>query len=137
MSALRLARGFTRRDRVITFAGCYHGTPTRFSRAGPASRRSGPSSPGVPSGVVADTIVCEYNFDGVAAAVASYGEGPRSDLCRAGRGEHGLRAAGAGLSRGVRMLCDASGALLVFDEVITGFRVARGGAQARFGVTPD
>jgi glutamate-1-semialdehyde 2,1-aminomutase len=140
MSALRLARGFTHRDRVITFAGCYHGHADPFlARAGSGLATLGiASSPGVPSGVVADTIVCEYNdADGVASAVERYGEGLAAIFVEPVAGNMGCVPPAPGFLEALRMLCDAAGALLVFDEVITGFRVARGGAQARFGVTPD
>ena len=140
MSALRLARGHSRRDRVITFAGCYHGHADPFlANAGSGLATLGiPSSPGVPSGVVADTIVCEYNdVDGVASAVERYGEGLAAIFVEPVAGNMGCVPPAPGFLEALRLLCDASGALLVFDEVITGFRVARGGAQERFGVTPD
>jgi glutamate-1-semialdehyde 2,1-aminomutase len=140
MSTLRLARGYTHRDRVITFSGCYHGHADPFlANAGSGLATLGiPSSPGVPSGVVADTIVCEYNeVDGVAAAVERYGEGLAAIFVEPVAGNMGCVPPLPGFLEALRLLCDASGALLVFDEVITGFRVARGGAQARFGVTPD
>ena len=140
MSALRLARGFTHRDRVITFAGCYHGHADPFlANAGSGLATLGiPASPGVPSGVVADTIVCEYNdLDGVAAAVERYGEGLAAIFVEPVAGNMGCVPPAPGFLEALRALCDASGALLVFDEVITGFRVARGGAQERFGVMPD
>jgi glutamate-1-semialdehyde 2,1-aminomutase len=140
MSTLRLARGHTSRDRVITFAGCYHGHADPFlASAGSGLATLGiPASPGVPSGVVADTIVCEYNdIDGVASAVERYGEGLAAIFVEPVAGNMGCVPPAPGFLEALRMLCDASGALLVFDEVITGFRVARGGAQERFGVTPD
>ena len=140
MSTLRLARGFTRRDRVITFAGCYHGHADPFlARAGSGLATLGiASSPGVPSGVVADTIVCEYNdVDGVASAVERYGEGLAAIFVEPVAGNMGCVPPEPGFLEALRMLCDAAGALLVFDEVISGFRVARGGAQERFGVFPD
>jgi len=140
MSVLRLARGFTRRDRVITFAGCYHGHADPFlARAGSGLATLGiASSPGVPSGVVADTIVCEYNdVDGVASAVDRYGEGLAAIIVEPVAGNMGCVPPEPGFLEALRLLCDAAGALLVFDDVITGFRVARGGAQARFGVMPD
>jgi glutamate-1-semialdehyde 2,1-aminomutase len=140
MSALRLARGHTRRDRVITFAGCYHGHADPFlASAGSGLATLGiPSSPGVPSSVAADTIVCEYNdVDGVASAVARYGEGLAAIFVEPVAGNMGCVPPVEGFLEALRMLCDASGALLVFDEVITGFRVARGGAQERLGVYPD
>jgi glutamate-1-semialdehyde 2,1-aminomutase len=140
MSAIRLARGFTRRDRVIKFAGCYHGHADAFlASAGSGLATLGiPSSPGVPSGVTADTIVCEFNdVDGVASAVERFGEGLAAILVEPVAGNMGCVPPAAGFLEALRLLCDASGALLVFDEVITGFRVARGGAQERLGVTPD
>jgi glutamate-1-semialdehyde 2,1-aminomutase len=140
MSAVRLARGFTHRDRVITFAGCYHGHADQFlANAGSGLATLGiPASPGVPSGVIADTIVCEYNdVDGVAAAVERYGEGLAAIVLEPVAGNMGCVPPAPGFLEALRLLCDASGALLVFDEVISGFRVARGGAQARLGVTPD
>jgi glutamate-1-semialdehyde 2,1-aminomutase len=140
MSTLRLARGFTRRDRVIKFAGCYHGHADPFlANAGSGLATLGiAASPGVPTGVVADTVVCEYNdVDGTAAAVERYGEGLAAIFVEPVAGNMGCVPPAPGFLEALRMLCDASGALLVFDEVITGFRVARGGAQERFGVTPD
>ena len=140
MSAVRVARGFTHRDRVLTFAGCYHGHADQFlANAGSGLATLGiPSSPGVPSGVTADTIVCDYNdVDGVAAAVEQYGEGLAAILVEPVAGNMGCVPPAPGFLEALRLLCDASGALLVFDEVITGFRVARGGAQALYGVTPD
>ena len=140
MSTLRLVRGVTRRDRVITFAGCYHGHADPFlASAGSGLATLGiPSSPGVTSGVTADTIVCEYNdIDGVASAVERYGEGLAAIFVEPVAGNMGCVPPGDGFLEALRLLCHASGALLVFDEVITGFRVARGGAQERFGVLPD
>ena len=140
MSALRLARAFTRRDRVITFAGCYHGHADPFLATGGSGLATLgiPSSPGVPGGVTADTIVCPYNdVDAVAAAVATYGEGLAAIVLEPVAGNMGVVPPEPGFLEVLRSLCDAAGALLVFDEVITGFRVARGGAQERYGVLPD
>ena len=140
MSAVRLARGFTHRDRVIKFAGCYHGHADQFlASAGSGLATLGiPASPGVPSGVTQDTIVCEYNdVDSVAAAVERYGEGLAAIIVEPIAGNMGCVPPAPGFLESLRALCDASGALLVFDEVISGFRVARGGAQERLGVRPD
>ena len=140
MSAIRLARGFTRRDRVLKFAGCYHGhADALLASAGSGLATLGiPSSPGVPSGAAADTIVCPYNeVDLTAAAVERYGEGLACVIVEPVAGNMGVVPPRPGFLEALRRLCDACGALLVFDEVITGFRVARGGAQERFGVRPD
>jgi glutamate-1-semialdehyde 2,1-aminomutase len=140
MSAIRLARAATGRDRVIKFAGCYHGhVDALLASAGSGLATLGiPGSPGVTSGVTADTVVCRYNdVDGVAAAVERYGEGLACILVEPIAGNMGVVPPEPGFLEALRAQCDSSGALLVFDEVITGFRVARGGAQERFGVLPD
>jgi glutamate-1-semialdehyde 2,1-aminomutase len=140
MSALRLARGFTKRDRILKFAGCYHGhADALLASAGSGLATLGlPSSPGVPNAVTHDTIVCQYNdVDAVAEAVMRYGEGLAAIIVEPVAGNMGVVPPAPGFLAALRKLCDASGALLVFDEVITGFRVARGGAQALYGIHPD
>ncbi len=142
MSALRLARGATGRDRIVKFAGNYHGhSDGLLAEAGsavalidPSTDASGaavPGSAGVPAGAVADTIVAPYNVvpeldDTVACVIV---EPVAANM--------GLVAPVDGFLAGLRAECDRVGALLIFDEVITGFRLGRGGAQERFGVTPD
>jgi len=140
MSAIRLARAATRRDRVLKFAGCYHGhADALLAQAGSGLATLGiPSSPGVPTPAAADTIVSPFNdADAAAAAVARYGEGLAAIVVEPVAGNMGVVPPAPGFLEALRALCDASGALLVFDEVITGFRVARGGAQERYGVLPD
>jgi glutamate-1-semialdehyde 2,1-aminomutase len=140
MSAVRLARAFTARDRILKFAGCYHGhADALLANAGSGVATLGlPSSPGVPTAVTSHTIVCPYNdVDAVAAAVAQYGEGLAAILVEPVAGNMGVVPPERGFLEALRRLCDASGALLVFDEVVTGFRVARGGAQERFRVRAD
>jgi glutamate-1-semialdehyde 2,1-aminomutase len=140
MSAIRLARGFTHRDRILKFAGCYHGhSDSLLAEAG-----SGPATLGVPatSGVTtrtaSDTIVSTYNdVDAAGLAVARYGEGLACVIVEPIAGNMGVVPPDPGFLQALRQLCDASGALLVFDEVITGFRVARGGAQELYDVRAD
>jgi glutamate-1-semialdehyde 2,1-aminomutase len=128
MSAIRLARGFTRRDRILKFEGSYHGHGDALLG----------ESVGVPTGASRDTIVCPYNdVDAAAAAVQRYGEGLAAVIVEPVAGNMGVVPPAPGFLESLRALCDASGALLVFDEVITGFRVARGGAQELYGVNPD
>ena len=128
MSAVRVARGFTHRDRILKFEGCYHGHGEALLG----------ECPGVPSGATADTFVSSYNdLDAAAAAVERYGEGLAAVIVEPVAGNMGVVPPEPGFLEGLRALCDACGALLVFDEVITGFRVARGGAQELYGVRPD
>jgi glutamate-1-semialdehyde 2,1-aminomutase len=140
MSAVRLARAFTSRDRILKFAGCYHGhVDTLLASAGSGVATLGlPTSPGIPARVTEHTIVCPYNdVDAAAAAVARYGEGLAAIIVEPVAGNMGVVPPERGYLTALRRLCDGSGALLIFDEVITGFRVARGGAQELYGVTPD
>jgi len=140
MSALRLARAWTGRTAVIKFAGGYHGHADSFlAQAGSGlATLAIPGSPGVPEAVVAATSVVDYNDVGaVTAAVELAGSDLAAIFVEPVAGNMGCVPPLPGFLEALRSLCDASGALLVFDEVITGFRVARGGAQERFGVLPD
>jgi glutamate-1-semialdehyde 2,1-aminomutase len=140
MSAIRLARGFTKRDRILKFAGCYHGHADSLlaeGGSGPATLGI-PATAGVTTRTASDTIVSTFNdVDAAAKAVAVYGEGLACVIVEPVAGNMGVVPPEPGFLETLRELCDACGALLVFDEVITGFRVARGGAQELYGVTPD
>ncbi len=137
MSAIRLARAATGRDRILKFAGCYHGhADALLAEAGSGLATLGiPSTPGVPSAVTADTLVAPYND--LAAVEAGADESLAAVLVEPVAGNMGVVPPEPGFLEGLRAVCDRVGALLVFDEVITGFRVARGGAQERFAVLPD
>jgi glutamate-1-semialdehyde 2,1-aminomutase len=140
MSALRLARAYAKRDRILKTAGGYHGhADSLLASAGSGLATLGiPASPGVPTGAAADTIVIPYNdLDAAAEAVMKHGEGLAAIVVEPVAANMGVVPPEPGYLETLRRLCDVSGALLVFDEVITGFRVARGGAQERFGVIPD
>ena len=133
MSAIRVARGFTGRDRVVKFAGCYHGHVDHLlAAAGSGIATLGlPGSAGVPKAAVADTVVAPYNVVPVVDADVA------CVIVEPVAANMGLVAPAPGFLEGLRAACNAAGALLVFDEVITGFRLGAGGAQARYGVTPD
>jgi glutamate-1-semialdehyde 2,1-aminomutase len=140
MSALRLARGVTGRDRILKFSGCYHGhADTLLAAAGSGIATLGiPSSPGVPAGAAADTLVCSFNdVEGVRDTVEHHAAELAAIVVEPVAGNMGVVPPEPGFLEALRELADASGALLVFDEVITGFRVARGGAQELYGVLPD
>ena len=140
MSALRLARAFTHRDRIVKTAGGYHGhADALLASAGSGLATLGiPASPGVPTGAAADTIVIPYNdLDAAAEAFVRHSEGIAAVIVEPVAANMGVVPPAPSYLETLRRLCDASGALLIFDEVITGFRVARGGAQQRFGVMPD
>ncbi len=140
MSALRLARAATGRDKIIKFEGCYHGhVDSMLVKAGSGAMTGGvPNSPGVPAAVTADTLLATYND--LASVERLLAENPGEVACvivEPVAANMGVVPPEAGFLAGLRKLCDASGSLLIFDEVITGFRLAPGGAQERFGVHAD
>ena len=140
MTAVRLARGATGRSKVVKFAGCYHGhLDALLVAAGSGVATFGlPGSAGVTDGTVADTVVVPYNDDAALDDVfARVGDDVAAVLVEPVAANMGLVAASDGFLDGLRRRCDEHGALLVFDEVITGFRVAPGGAQQLYGVNPD
>jgi glutamate-1-semialdehyde 2,1-aminomutase len=140
MSALRLARAATGRDRFLKFEGCYHGHADPFLiAAGSGAATIGvPSSPGVPAAVVADTLLAPYNdLQAVERLFEAAGDSIAAVFVEPIAGNMNLVPPVPGFLEGLRALCDRHGAILVFDEVMTGFRVAWGGAQNILGVRPD
>ncbi|HSG47716.1 MAG TPA: glutamate-1-semialdehyde 2,1-aminomutase, partial [Longimicrobiales bacterium] len=140
MSAIRLARAATGRTRVVKFRGGYHGHGDAFLvEAGSGAATLGtPSSPGVPQGTAADSLVAEYNDLGSVDALFDAHPGEiAAVIVEPVAGNMGCVPPVPGFLEGLKSLCGAHGALLIFDEVMSGFRVARGGAQERYGVTPD
>lgn len=140
MSALRLARAYTGRDCVIKFEGCYHGHADAFlaSAGSGVATLSIPGTPGVPEAVVRHTMLAPYNnLEAVRSLFHKKGEEIAAVIVEPVAGNMGLVPPVPGFLEGLRTLCDENRALLIFDEVITGFRVALGGAAVRFGVTPD
>ncbi|HVL59612.1 MAG TPA: glutamate-1-semialdehyde 2,1-aminomutase, partial [Burkholderiaceae bacterium] len=140
MSALRLARGFTRRDKIVKFEGCYHGTAdSLLVKAGSGALAFGtPSSAGVPADTAQHTLVASFNdVDGVRALFERHSGEIACVIVEPIAGNMNLILPEPGFLEGLRQLCSAHGALLIFDEVMTGFRVARGGAQQLAGVQPD
>lgn len=140
MSAIRLARGHTRRDKILKFEGCYHGhSDSLLIKAGSGALTLGvPSSPGVPAVLAEHTITLPYNdIDALRAVFDEVGEQLACVIVEPIAGNMNMVPPIAGFLETLRELCTASGCVLIFDEVMTGFRVAKGGAQSIFGITPD
>jgi glutamate-1-semialdehyde 2,1-aminomutase len=140
MSVVRVARAFTRRDRIIKFAGCYHGHADAFLvKAGSGAMTLGiPTSPGVAAAVAADTLIARYNdLESVDALFKAQGRVIGAVIVEPIAGNIGLVPPAAGFLEGLRERCTRNGSLLIFDEVISGFRASAGGAQELFGVRPD
>ncbi len=140
MSAVRAARGFTGRDKIVKFEGCYHGhSDAMLVKAGSGVMTAGvPSSAGVPAGCAQDTLTARYND--LAGVERLFEENPgqiAAVVLEPVAANMGLVLPREGFLQGLRALCDREGALLIFDEVITGIRLGFGGAQGRFGVRPD
>ncbi|QFY43728.1 glutamate-1-semialdehyde 2,1-aminomutase [Candidatus Methylospira mobilis] len=140
MSAIRLARGFTGRDKIVKFEGCYHGhSDSLLVKAGSGALTLGvPSSPGVPAALAELTLTLSYNdSDAVREVFARRGQDIACVIVEPVAGNMNCVPPAPGFLEGLRALCSEYGALLIFDEVMTGFRVALGGAQALYGVAPD
>jgi glutamate-1-semialdehyde 2,1-aminomutase len=140
MSAVRLARGATGRDKIVKLIGCYHGhADALLVSAGSGATTLGvPSSPGVPAGATADTLLAAYNdADAMRKLFRKHGREIAAVLVEPVAGNMGVVPPADGYLQALRGICDNYGALLIFDEVMTGFRVAFGGAQELYGVRPD
>ena len=140
MSAVRVARGFTGRDRIVKFIGCYHGHSDAFLAAAGSGvlTLSLPDSPGVTKATTADTLLLEYNdIEGMERLFEERGEEIAALIVEPVAGNMGVVPPGPGFLERARAVCTEYGSVLIFDEVITGFRVAWGGAQERFGIVPD
>ncbi|MEC7216754.1 MAG: glutamate-1-semialdehyde 2,1-aminomutase [SAR324 cluster bacterium] len=140
MAAIRVARGYTGRDKIIKFEGCYHGSvDSLLVKAGSGVMTLGlPDSPGVPASFVEHTLLADFNnLESVADLFDEYGSEIAAVVLEPVAGNMGMVVPDLDFLKGLRNLCDVHGALLVFDEVMTGFRVDYGGAQEIFGIIPD
>jgi len=140
MSAIRLARGFTRRDKIVKFEGCYHGhADSLLVKAGSGALTLGvPTSPGVPAALASETITLDFNnIDSVKQAFAEVGKDIACIIVEPVAGNMNCIPPLPGFLEGLREICDEYGSVLIFDEVMTGFRVALGGAQQYYKVKPD
>jgi len=140
MSAIRLARGYTGRDKIVKFSGCYHGhSDSLLVKAGSGVLTLGlPNSPGVPASLAEHTITLEYNnLTQITNVFSGIGEEIACVIVEPVAGNMNCIPPAAGFLEGLRKVCDEYGSVLIFDEVMTGFRVALGGAQAYYGVKPD
>ncbi|MBE1301916.1 MAG: glutamate-1-semialdehyde 2,1-aminomutase [Alteromonadaceae bacterium] len=140
MSAIRLARGFTNKNKILKFEGCYHGhSDSLLVKAGSGALTFGvPSSPGVPASVAEHTLTVEFNnLDSVAKAFEACGEDIACVIVEPVAGNMNCIPPVPGFLEGLRQICDQYGAVLIFDEVMTGFRVAQGGAQEKYRIKPD
>jgi glutamate-1-semialdehyde 2,1-aminomutase len=140
MSAIRLSRGYTGRNKIVKFEGCYHGhADSLLVKAGSGALTMGvPSSPGVPANVAEHTLTVEYNsIESVKNVFKAHGNDIACIIVEPVAGNMNCIPPVEGFLEGLRDVCDEYGSLLIFDEVMTGFRVSRGGAQERYGIKPD
>ena len=140
MSAVRVARAFTKKDKVIKFDGCYHGHSDGFLVRGGSGLAtfSIADSAGVPEGVASQTLVAKFNdLDSVRKAIEQSKNQVAAIIVEPVAGNMGVIPPDVGFLEGLRKICDETGTVLIFDEIITGFRVSRGGAQSMYDVKPD
>ena len=140
MSAIRLARGYTGRDKIVKFEGCYHGhVDSLLVKAGSGALTLGvPNSPGIPASLAEHTITLNFNdIDGVRETFKEIGDQVAAIIVEPVAGNMNCIPPAPGFLEGLREVCDEHGSVLIFDEVMTGFRVSLGGAQGFYGVTPD
>ncbi|WP_148861567.1 glutamate-1-semialdehyde 2,1-aminomutase [Marinobacter fonticola] len=140
MSTIRLARGYTGRDKIVKFEGCYHGhVDSLLVKAGSGALTLGvPNSPGIPASLAEHTLTVNFNdIESVREVFADMGDEIAAIIVEPVAGNMNCIPPVPGFLEGLRNICDQHGSVLIFDEVMTGFRVSRGGAQERYGVTPD